>query len=541
MTVTRDSIGVIFGKTGTHEFKFAIPNTSLVKRTDYIKVWHESDGWILAQVVSMTSSSDDFNLESAANAASGENVKIPHNKFEAEASIIGFRDREGLLRVPRTPFSSGDKVFPADYDMIRSILGLSNGNIFIGLLEGHDIKVSLDMNNLIQKHCSILAKTGSGKSYTAGVILEEILEHKIPLLIIDPHGEYGSLKIPGPGNIEAIYNKYGISPKGYGSQITIYTPANKVLNREADDVFRMDGINLSIKNLIQILPDEKSSNQQGILYEAITKLKAENDRYTIDDIIFEVGNNKSKLKWSVIASLESIKESEILSEHPTKITQLFSPDKASIIDMKGVAPPLQGMIVAKLCNDLFEARKMGKIPPGMLVVEEAHNFCPERGFEKTASTEILRTIASEGRKFGLGMMVISQRPARIDKNVLSQCNTQIIMKMTNPNDLKAISKGLEGISSEVEEELKRLPPGVSILVSNDIELPVIVDIRVKKSKHGGESVKILSSSVPAARSQTSKDPVNPEKSKVLKNEKKEPDEPKQDGSSLFKKLFGSSK
>ncbi|KAF5425400.1 MAG: hypothetical protein C5S41_04000 [Candidatus Methanomarinus sp.] len=541
MTVTRDSIGVIFGKTGTHEFKFAIPNTNLVKRTDYIKVWHESDGWILAQVVSMTSSSDDFNLESAANAASGENVKIPHNKFEAEALIIGFRDREGLLRVPRTPFSSGDKVFPADYDMIRSILGLSNGNIFIGLLEGHDIKVSLDMNNLIQKHCSILAKTGSGKSYTAGVILEEILEHKIPLLIIDPHGEYGSLKIPGPGNIEAIYNKYGISPKGYGSQITIYTPANKVLNREADDVFRMDGINLSIKNLIQILPDEKSSNQQGILYEAITKLKAENDRYTIDDIIFEVGNNKSKLKWGVIASLESIKESEILSEHPTKITQLFSPDKASIIDMKGVAPPLQGMIVAKLCNDLFEARKMGKIPPGMLVVEEAHNFCPERGFEKTASTEILRTIASEGRKFGLGMMVISQRPARIDKNVLSQCNTQIIMKMTNPNDLKAISKGLEGISSEVEEELKRLPPGVSILVSNDIELPVIVDIRVKKSKHGGESVKILSSSVPAARSQTSKDPVKPEKSKVLKNEKNEQDEPKQDGSSLFKKLFGSSK
>jgi hypothetical protein len=78
----------------------------------------------------------------------------------------------------------------------------------------------------------------------------------------------------------------------------------------------------------------------------------------------------------------------------------------------------------------------------------------------------LRTIASEGRKFGLGLMVISQRPARIDKNVLSQCNTQIIMKVTNPNDLKAISKGLEGISSEVEEELKRLPPGVAMRQSH---------------------------------------------------------------------------
>ena len=545
--MTRDSIGVIFGKTGTHEFKFAIPDISLVKRTDYIKVWHESDGWILAQVISMTSSSDDFNLESAINAASGTKSKNPENIFEGEALIIGFRDREGLLRVPRTPFSSGDKVFTADHDMIRNILGLSNGNIYIGLLEGHDIKVSLDMNGLIQKHCSILAKTGSGKSYTAGVILEEILEHRIPLLIIDPHGEYGSLKVPGPGNMQEVYNKYGISPQGYGSRITIYTPANKVLNRDADDVFRMDGINLSTKNLIQILPDEKSNNQQGILYEAIAKLKAETDRYSIDDIIFEVGNNKSKLKWSVIASLESIKESEILSEHPTKITELFSPDKASIIDMKGVSPPLQGMIVAKLCNDLFEARKMGEIPPGMLVVEEAHNFCPERGFEKTASTEILRTIASEGRKFGLGMMVISQRPARIDKNVLSQCNTQIIMKMTNPNDLKAISKGLEGISSEVEEELKRLPPGVSILVSNDIELPVIVDIRVKKSKHGGESVKIVSSSVPV-RSESSEDPARFEDRSVKKKEKKVSDKQKEtdksnqeSSSSLFRKLFGSSK
>jgi DNA helicase HerA-like ATPase len=74
---------------------------------------------------------------------------------------------------------------------------------------------------------------------------------------------------------------------------------------------------------------------------------------------------------------------------------------------------------------------MDKIPPFMLVVEEAHNFCPERGFEKAISSNIMRTIASEGRKFGLGMMVISQRPARVDKNVISQCNTQIILRVTN--------------------------------------------------------------------------------------------------------------
>jgi hypothetical protein len=215
------------------------------------------------------------------------------------------------------------------------------------------------------------------------------------------------------------------------------------------------------------------------------------ETYTIDDIIFEVGNDKSKAKWIVINALEQIRDTNILSPNTTSISELFQKGKAAVIDFKGVAPELQSMIVASLCSGLFEARKLNQIPPGMLVVEEAHNYAPEKGFSKTTSTDILRTIASEGRKFGLGMMVVSQRPARVDKNVLSQCGTQVIMKVTNPNDLKAISKGLEGVTSYVEEELMRLPPGVAMLVSNEIERPVLVDIRIRKSKHGGESVNVL--------------------------------------------------
>lgn len=536
--MARDSIGVIFGKTGTHEFRFAVPDISLVKRTDYVKVWHENEGWTLAQVISMTSSSDDFKLDQASDAAGGARVDSPDSKIVAEAAVIGSRSKDGLLRAPRTPFSPGDKVFQADHELIRSTLGLSHGDIYMGLLEGQDIAVYLNMDSLIQKHCSILAKTGSGKSYTASVMLEELIERDIPLLIIDPHGEYGSLKEPGPANQQAYYDKYRISPRGFESQITVFTPANMVLNPDADELFRLDGHNLAPKDLMQILPDEKSSNLQGILYEAITKIRAEQESYSLDDIIFEVGNNKSKAKWNVISSLESLREADILSDRPTPIDELFAPGRAAIIDMKGVNPQLQNMIVAKLCTDLFEARKMGRVPAGMLVVEEAHNFCPERGFDKTASTEILRTIASEGRKFGLGLMVISQRPARVDKNVLSQCNTQVIMKMTNPNDLKAISKGLEGISSEVEEELKRLPPGVAMLVSNDIEHPVLVDIRVRKSRHGGESgkmVKPVPSPVDSSRGEKKKTALKSLAAGAHSG--KEPH--KSEGSSLFKKVFGS--
>jgi len=489
-----DSIGVIFGDTGSHDFKFVVSSSSAARRADYIKIWHETDGWVLAQILDITRTSDDFSIENAALSAAGADIGINDEKLIAEALVIGSKDAAGLLRTPRSPFSPGDKIYRADTKLIENSLGLSDGNVYIGKLEGQGLPVRLDANKLVQKHCSILAKTGSGKSYTAGVILEELLDQNIALLIIDPHGEYETLRYAGDAKPK-YFEYYGVEPKGYLDKITIYTPANKVVNPLADKLFRMNGVGLTANELVEMVPGIHGANQVGILYEAVQKVRAEVTSYSLDDIIFEVANDTSKSKWSVINALETIRDTGILSGNPTSISELMQHGRASIIDMKGVAPDLQEMIVAHLCGKLFEARKMDLVAPGMIVIEEAHNYCPEKGFSKVRSTDVLRTIASEGRKFGLGMMVISQRPARVDKNVLSQCNTQIIMKVTNPNDLKAITKGLEGIGSEMEEEIKRLPPGVAMIVSNDIERPILVDVRIRKSKHGGESVDVIKARV----------------------------------------------
>ncbi|MCE8428060.1 MAG: ATP-binding protein [Candidatus Methanoperedens sp.] len=493
--MAKDSVGVIFGKTSSLNFRFAVSDSTATRRSDYVKVWHESDGWILAQVSSITSSSEGFSIEEAVDVAEGSSkLGEMDEQIIAEAMVIGSRNKEGGLSVPKSPFSPGDKIFKADELLIKQTLGLMRGDVYIGLLEGQNIHVNLDANNLVQKHCSILAKTGAGKSYTGGVILEELLDKNVPLLIIDPHGEYGTLKFPNEDKASS-FEKYGITPKGYSSQIVVYTPANKVLNPSADMLFRLNGKNMGIRDLAQFFSEDSSQNQTGILFEAVSKLKVEKETYTIEDIISEVGQNKSKIKWNVINKLEALRETGILSDKATTIAELVQEGRASIIDMKGVNPDLQAMIVAKLCGDIFDARKMNIVPPLMLVLEEAHNFCPEKGFGRTVSSDILRTIASEGRKFGLGLLVISQRPARVDKNILSQCNTQIIMKVTNPNDLQAISKGLEGISSDVVEDIKRISPGVAMIVSTYIERPILVDIRTRKSKHGGASVPVVKSQI----------------------------------------------
>ena len=241
-----------------------------------------------------------------------------------------------------------------------------------------------------------------------------------------------------------------------------------------------------------MIPHENSSNSHmGLLYEAISALRAETDAYTLEDIIEQVVRSNSKTKWNLVGQLESLLELGLFSGAETPAGELLQPGRAAVIDMTGILPELQSMIVSRLLTDVFEARKRRLISPGMVVVEEAHNYIPERGTGNAASTNIVRTIAAEGRKFGLGLMIISQRPARVDKNVISQCNTQIIMRVTNPNDLKALSKGLEGMTSELEEEIKRLPAGVAMLVSNEIERPITVDIRPRKSRHGGVSTQIV--------------------------------------------------
>ncbi len=160
--------------------------------------------------------------------------------------------------------------------------------------------------------------------------------------------------------------------------------------------------------------------------------------------------------------------------------------------MRGVDPELQETTVFKLSKELFEKRKRGELEPFFMVIEEAHNFVPEKGMGKAVCSDILRKIASEGRKFGLGLGVVSQRPANVAKNVLSQCGTQLIMRVTNPNDLKAIARSFEGVNKSVKESITGLPPGTGLVLGK--EYPIMTDIRTRKSLHGGGTKQVSEAS-----------------------------------------------
>ncbi|MEM4257868.1 MAG: DUF87 domain-containing protein [Candidatus Thermoplasmatota archaeon] len=481
-------VGIIYGDVGSTAFNFTVDGHN-IRKFDYVAAPHE-EGYVLAQVLDIKGRSD-LKFEDAVSVKTNGTLPQFKTDISAYAGVIGFRDKEGILQVPRTPFEPGARIMVAQEDLIRHVLGLhpdKDTGAYIGLLKGHNLPVYLNIDSLVQKHVCVLAKTGGGKSYACGVLVEELLKKKVSMVIIDTHGEYISLTQPNKDKKDLKnMEKFNVKPTSYADQIVLYSPLGG--NNEVRHL-TLNGMNLEGREIVELLQAKLSGPQVGTLYQAVKEMKEFKQVYSLHDIIEAVEKSKSNARWNVIASLESLESIGVFSEKGTQTSELVKKGQCSIINMKGVPPDIQDVVVARLTKELFEDRKLGKIPPFLLIVEEAHNYCPERGFGNAVSSSILRTVASEGRKFGMGLCVISQRPAKIDKNIISQCNTNIILKVTNPNDLKAITQSVEGLTTQTADEIQRLPIGVALISGASIQIPILTEIRTRETNHGGKSVTI---------------------------------------------------
>ncbi|MBU2589858.1 MAG: DUF87 domain-containing protein [Nanoarchaeota archaeon] len=458
-------LGKITGKVSTNSFRFEVKGDA--KKFGYVQVSHPHYGFVLGQILE---------IERTAEASI------------AICNVLGYRDSDNIFRGLRTPFEPGIEVLRADDDFVKKTLGLelAGNGAFMGVLDGrNNLKVHIDIDTLITKHIFITGKSGSGKSYAVAVILEALLDAKVPLVIIDPHGEYHSFNQPSED--VAKLQEFQLKPKAYLGQIEEFSPDIEANPRAK--ALKLNSQRLTPSEMIKLLPTKLSNSQLGVLYSALKNLGNES---SFDDLIFELeSSEESSAKWTLINMLEYVKRLNLFSDNGTLPSELVNLNKCSIINLRGIPPEVQEVIVYKLANDLFMERKRGNIPPFFLVVEEAQNFCPERGFGEAKSNAILRQIAAEGRKFGMGLAIISQRPSRIEKSIISQVSTQVILKVTNPNDIKAITNSVEGMTFELENELQNIPIGTA-LITGVIDLPLFVNIRPRCTKHGGEAVKIFS-------------------------------------------------
>ena len=479
-----EEVGRIYGDVGLGQFHLSL--THPVERGDYLAVEDELHGKVLCQLDDLRRKSD-LNLERAETLGPADEAAV-HQSLLGIARIIGYRDETGVVKVPTVPFRPGAHVFRAEEPLIAEVLGLkrrANSGAYVGLLRNHDLRVELDINQLVQRHVSVLAKTGGGKSYLLGVLIEELLRHKVTCVIVDPHGEYGSLRVAAEKS--GRYARFGVEPQGFARQVTEYSP-DVSLNPNAKPLtFSLRHIDP--RDLLVFMGLTSVKTFFAPLKQIVEQVASANPDFTVHDLVRVAEQGEGAIAVTLHERLEYLEQTKLLGPVGTSLHELVQRGNATLINLRGIAPDVQELVVARLATTLFDNRKKNVIPPLFLVIEEAHNFAPQQG--TATSSRILKNIASEGRKFGMGLCAVTQRAARIDKSVLSQCNTQLILQVTNPVDLKAIVQSIEGLTEGMTEMIQSLPVGVALVSGGGYHTPLFCEVRPRATRHGGESVQIV--------------------------------------------------
>ncbi len=430
--------------------------------------------------------------------------------FEVTVSLLGYFDDQLKNFVnPRIQPREGWPIYLVpDEALTRALnpraLG-SAGSVHVGHLlsrPGNRVPVVLSAKDLVSTHLAIIASTGAGKSYLAGVVIEELMKpgNRACLLIVDPHGEYGTL--------DAMQGNPAFVADGYRPEVKVIT---------ADEVY-VKAASLTEGDLRYLMSD-MGERMDYILSTCFNRVRQESERttgspehWTIDDlknIVTAYGEEKaaegadfSSSIHGVLWRLDRLMKSRIFKDYDhIPLRDLFKPGRCTVLQLDEIDPREQQVIVSVLLRRLYRARmetvrkKAGPgeedyLPyPAFVLLEEAHHFAPGgEGTDRVVSARQLKTVLSEGRKFGLGVGLIIQRPGKLDQDVLSQCMTQFILRIVNPIDQNTVASSVESASKDILDELPALSRGQAVVAGASLNAPALIQVRQRLTPHGGESI-----------------------------------------------------
>lgn len=434
--------------------------------------------------------------------------------FEISVNVLGYYDELlGDFINPRLPPRAGMPIYLADDKMLSSVLSKreksQNGAAHIGSLLSRPygaVPVTIDLRAVTSTHLAIIASTGSGKSYLAGVLTEELMAsyNRAAMLIVDPHGEYQTLKqmegmetfrrnayIPRVEVIRPEKVKIRISSLTLGDLRYLLPNMSErmhyLLGKAYGVVNRKFGPKWTLGQfLVAVREAEKEmSGSSATPEEEAEVLTSEDDYGTVGAVIWRLN---SRLEGSTIFDdLESL-----------PLEQLFRPGQCTVLQLNEIDHREQQVIVATLLRRLLKARmdtEKGEaaesdeayLPyPAFVLLEEAHRFAPASA--DLVSSQVLKTILSEGRKFGVGVGLISQRPGKLDSDVLSQCMTQFLLRIVNPIDQSKVAEGIESVGRDLLKELPALSKGQAVISGAAVNTPLLCRIRRRTTEHGAEDV-----------------------------------------------------
>ena len=381
-------------------------------------------------------------------------------------------------KIPRAPPKPGTEVYGADEEVLKKIF--SNGHIEIGKLISKDVPVKLDANKLCSRHLAILAITGMGKSNTVAVLLSELNKLNATVLVCDVHGEYKYIQSNDSNNklrthiVKPKINIYNISSGSLADLAGVDAQATK----------QRPYIRKAIKNVKNRYKESDFNSAEDYINEVIIELESfaeinKKDADSIQTAIFRLEDMLQFKKHLIALHYNPIDE---IRENHINILSLESSDENDM-----------DIIVSYFSKEILRDRKdslrNGAPKPIFIIFEEAHLIVPQN--RNTKSKLYISRIAREGRKFGVGICLVSQRPKTLDQESLSQCNNLIISKLIEPSDQSHVQHASENLSEDLLKQLPGLNVGEAVIIGPALKIPAIVKINKFNGKYGGEDLPIV--------------------------------------------------
>lgn len=397
---------------------------------------------------------------------------------------------------------------------------------FASLSSNPKIRISVNGNKFFNKHVAIVGSTGSGKSHTLSTIIQQAVSEKSGdftinnshVIIFDIHSEYKSA-FPEANfiDIKNLILPYWLLNSEELEEFFLDTEANdhnqKFIFKDAivsDRIKNFGGpesekskihfdspLFFDIDHVLQYAR-EKNTEVIGTGEEYVSGAKKGQEKTTQGSLYGKLTNFVNRLENKINDNRLSF----LLGENSKKITfedtlnQLIGYKKGNnanvtVIDLSGVPFEVLSITVSLISRMIFEYgyfykrlrcaknpdEKINNDIPILLVYEEAHKYVPNSDLVKyRSSKKSIERIAKEGRKYGITLLLSSQRPSEISETIFSQCNNFVAMRLTNPVDQNYVKKLIPDTMGSLIDKMPSLKQGEALLVGESIILPSLVQI-----------------------------------------------------------------
>lgn len=471
-------VGICVGETSLTEVTFI--SDKMPKVGEYVTIEYD-DKQVLGMIENLIRGNDALNVDINDFKAIQKisSIGVEDNYIRGKVKILG--DINDNLRLPRTPVLPGTEIKLADSEILKDIFKVNNPLKLGCLVNQSDVDVNVDANPILSRHLAILAMTGAGKSNTVSVLIDQLLGYSVPVFVFDMHGEYKDAKFPN-GDVNVISPKINPNYMAFNEiRRLVNIPSNGYIQeRHFRKAFRLaksmlrDG-KATTNNFLQIMYD--------ILYDQ--SLEEGSDRQIVD-VMNKIDDSMDRY-------------SKLFDKNASNILSTIKAGYVNVLDLSQVDESVASVLVSHILRNSLQRSKDAAHSDNkqelldnsvFFILEEAHILAPNK--RESDSKRWIQRVAREGRKFGLGLCLVSQSPKTVDHDALSQVNNMIILRLVEPEDQRHVQSASESLSQDLVNQLPSLNVGEAIVLGLMSKVPTLVKIDEFRGRRHGDDMDIVS-------------------------------------------------